>query len=330
MSNPYTAAIDIRKMTFDVANTEETIFLYNTGSFADWSSHNGGTTNTTINNPGQYTAIPKNTAGVGMPYDIPSMSGFLIKVTAPTSITIDYNSVITKNESAKLVKGSDNISSSDLVSTKIDLTGLNFSDRMWIFTEPTCSQNFDNGWDGRKMLGSSQAPQIYAVEPDGDYQVNSVADMNNTDIAFQPGNEVEYTLKFTHENLQRYYAGVFLVDLVENKTIDITESGTTYKFATAPATTPSKRFKIITRYYEKDAPDTESQAKIFSAKGSVFIQNIGNANGNCTLYSITGQAVKNLSFGPGSITSVPNLRQGTYVVSATTNGEKVSKRVIVQ
>ena len=87
---------------------------------------------------------------------------------------------------------------------------------------------------------------------------------------------------------------------------------------------------IATREIEKNAPDAASQLKIFSAKSYVFIQNPGTFNGNCTLYNVAGQAVKNLSFGPGSITAVSNLRQGAYVISATTNGEQVSKRVIVQ
>jgi len=245
-------------------------------------------------------------------------------------LNIIYKKVVKKNETVQRVKNIDGVTNTDVISTKIDLTGQHYSDRMWIFTDPACTRNYDNGWDGRKMLGSSLAPQIYAMEPDGDYQVNSVSDMNNTDLAFQPGDEVEYTLKFTHENIQRQYAGVYLVDLVENKTIDVTENGSTYKFATALSDVPTKRFKILTRYYEKNAPDAASQLKIFSAKSYVFIQNPGTFNGDCTLYNISGQAVRKLSFGPGSITTVSNLGQGAYVISATTNGEKVSKRVIVQ
>lgn len=155
--------------------------------------------------------------------------------------------------------------------------------------------------------------------------------MHDTDIAFQPGDEVEYTMKFTNENIKRKYAGVYLVDLVENKTIDVTESGSTYKFATAPASEPSKRFKIITRYYEKDAPDTESTVKIFSARGAVFIQNLSANSGECTLYDILGRAIIKKNYGPNSVTEVGgNLTLGAYITTAITNGEKVSKRIIVQ
>jgi len=334
LANPYTAAIDVNKINFGSDIIDASVSLYKTGSYGQWAASGNGVTDGT--GPGQYTTIPKFPAGNnGLPQEVPSMSSMLVRVRssrtdANSVISFNYKDVINRNTTIQKVKAADEVTNTDLISTRIDLTGQHYSDRMWIFTEPSCTRDFDNGWDGRKMLGSSLAPQIYAVEPDGDYQVNSVSDMNNTDLAFQAGDEVEYTLKFTHENIQRQYAGVYLVDLIENKTVDVTENGSTYKFATAQSDVPTKRFKILTRYYEKNAPDAASQLKIFSAKSYVFIQNPGTFNGNCTLYNVAGQAVKNLSFGPGSITAVSNLRQGAYVISATTNGEQVSKRVIVQ
>jgi len=169
------------------------------------------------------------------------------------------------------------------------------------------------------------------LEPDGDYQVNSVSDMHNTDLAFQAGDEVEYTLKFTHQNIQQRYAGVYLVDLIENKTVDVTQSGSTYTFATAQSDAPAKRFKILTRPYEKDAPDTEAQVKIFTAPGRVFVHNLTTFKGECTLYDIAGRAIKNASFAANAVTEVlSNLTPGAYVVNTITNGEKLSKRVIVQ
>jgi len=328
LANPYTAAIDVNKINFGT-NVEAAVYLYNTGSYGQWNA-----ATTLGNNPGQYICIPKLPAGNnGLPQEVPSMSSMLVKATAVSNggISFNYNDVIKKNETIQRVKSVDAISSTDLISTMIDLTGQHYSDRMWIFTEPSCTRNFDNGWDGRKILGSSLAPQIYAIEPDGDYQVNSVSDMYNTDLAFQAGDEVEYTLKFTHQNIQQRYAGVYLVDLIENKTVDVTQSGSTYTFATAQSDTPAKRFKILTRSYEKDAPDTEAQVKIFTAPGRVFVHNLTTFKGECTLYDIAGRAIKNASFAANAVTEVlSNLTPGAYVVNTITNGEKLSKRVIVQ
>jgi len=332
-ANSYTAAIDVKKIELGT-DMEQSIFLYNTGSYGDWNFHTGGTSNGSL--AGQYISVPLATAGSnGVPGEVPSMSSMLVKTGANASaqsyMKFNYKDVIIKNSTIQRVKSVDAISSTDLISTMIDLTGQHYSDRMWIFTEPSCTRNFDNGWDGRKILGSSLAPQIYALEPDGDYQVNSVSDMHNTDLAFQAGDEVEYTLKFTHQNIQQRYAGVYLVDLVENKTVDVTQSGSTYTFATAQSDAPTKRFKILTRPYEKDAPDTEAQVKIFTAPGRVFVHNLSTFKGECTLYDIAGRAIKNASFAANAVTEVlSNLTPGAYVVNTITNGEKLSKRVIVQ
>jgi len=332
-ANPYTAAIDIKKIEMGT-DMEQSIFLYNTGSYGQWTTNTGGTSNGSL--PGQYISVPLATAGSNnVPGEVPSMSSMLVKTGADKSaqsyMKFNYKDVIIKNSSIQRVKSVDAISSTDLVSTMIDLIGQHYSDRMWIFTEPSCTRNFDNGWDGRKILGSSLAPQIYAMEPDGDYQVNSVSDMHNTDLAFQAGDEVEYTLKFTHQNIQQRYAGVYLMDLIENKTVDVTQNGSTYTFATAQSDAPAKRFKILTRSYEKDAPDAEAQVKIFTSRGRVFVQNLSTSKGECTLYDIAGRAIKNASFAANAVTEVlNNLTPGAYVVNTITNGEKVSKRVIVQ
>jgi len=332
-ANPYTAAINVDKIEFG-SDLDKTVFLYNTGSYGNWNT--SGYQTSSGENPGQYLSIPQNVAGSGgIPGEVPSMSSMLVKTggngTAGSYIKIKYSDVATKNTSKQRVKSVDAITNTDLISTRIDLTGKHYSDRMWIFTEPSCTRNFDNGWDGRKILGSSLAPQIYAIEPDGDYQVNSVSDMNNTDLAFQAGDEVEYTLKFTHENIQRLYAGVYLVDLIENKTVDVSQDGSTYTFATAQSDVPAKRFKILTRPYEKGAPDKEAQVKIFTAPGRVFVHNFSTSKGECTLYDIAGRAIKNAPFAANAVTEVLNhLTPGAYVVNTITNGEKVSKRVIVQ
>jgi hypothetical protein len=332
-ANPYTAAINVDKIEFG-SDLDKTVFLYNTGSYGNWNTP--GNQTSSGDNPGQYLSIPQNVAGSGgIPGEVPSMSSMLVKTggngTAGSYLKFKYSDVATKNTVQQRVKSVDAITNTDLISTRIDLTGQHYSDRMWIFTEPSCTRNFDNGWDGRKMLGSSLAPQIYAMEPDGDYQVNSVSDMNNTDLAFQAGDEVEYTLKFTHENVQRQYAGVYLVDLVENKTVDVSQNGSTYTFATAQSDAPAKRFKILTRSYEKGAPDKEAQVKIFAASGRVFVQNLSTVKGECTLYDIAGRAIKKAPFAANAVTEVlNNITPGAYVVNTITNGEKVSKRVIVQ
>jgi len=99
LSNPYTAAIDIRKLEF--TNADKVVYLYNTGTFDQWGSYNYGeaTSDEKAYKEGQYLAIPQRVAGgnEGLTDDIPSMSGFLVKATGSNSnIKIKYNDVTTK------------------------------------------------------------------------------------------------------------------------------------------------------------------------------------------------------------------------------------------
>jgi hypothetical protein len=118
---------------------------------------------------------------------------------------------------------------------------------MWIFSNPKYTRAFDNGADGRKMLGSSKVTQLYSMENDGNYQINAVNTLNETYLGFQPGEDTEFKMTFVHQNVDAQYSAVYLVDLVENKTVDITASGSEYNFTATIVTPAYQRFKIVAR-----------------------------------------------------------------------------------
>ena len=150
---------------------------------------------------------------------------------------------------------------------------------MWLFSDAACTRKYDSGWDGLKLFGSSRAPQLFSMEKDGYYQIDAVSDINNTNLGFQAGEDVNYTLTFTHNNLNTQYAAVFLVDVLENKIIDIGVSGAEYNFMAESTPQATNRFQIVTRHYEKDTADNDSQIKIFSAERNVFVENLSNTSG---------------------------------------------------
>jgi len=335
-SNPYTAAIDIRQITLG-SGTDGAVYLYYTGTFGSWSIRDGGFNLDGVNPlAGQYVSVPINLAGsTQIPRQIPSMGSMLIRpfnktINANYNISLVYNNVVMNNTVVLRAKDDVNITS-EKIGIIIDVKGANAADRMWLFSEPKSNYGFDNGWDGQKIPGSALAPQIYAIEKDGNYQVNTVPDMNDTELAFQAGQDLEDTLTFTNMNLEKQYAGVYLVDLVENKTIDITVSGSTYAFVAESTPAPVKRFKIVTRPYEKDASDADTQVKIFSSQESIFVQNYSSLDGECRVYDIAGHYLMKVPFSANSVTAVTNsLRPGAYIGTAIAGSEKVSKRLIVR
>jgi len=335
LSNPYTAAIDIRQLVFD-SNTEPTVYLYNTGSFGAWAT-NTGYAETGYSSavapvvPGQYLAIPQSNAGTGtIPYDIPSMSGFLVKVkTNLGSLTIPYSSVITKNVNIQRAPQAQN--STDKKYIEISLHGEHYGDCMWLVEQPGTTRGFDSGWDGYKLSGAIGTPMLFAQEENGNYQISTSDDLNNTYLGFQAGVDLEDTLTFKHENLELKYAGVYLVDLVENKVVDITKSGTQYAFKAETTSAPVKRFKIVTEPYVKNAEDLMTRIKVFNDNNVIYVDNTSSEKGELHVYDPMGRCLKTGIFSANTISTFPLFsNSGIYIVKAVTNTEKVSKQIIVK
>ena len=343
IGNPYTAAITIRNDT-DPSNSltfgegmDKTVYLYNTGSIKDWSentSYGDGDSNVA----GQYLSIPQENAGNDLlPSSIPSMQAFLVMVKTPgptATIAIPYSSTgtIVKNTTLQRVQQADKIC------TRIDIEGLQYGDCMWLFTNPVCSRSFDNGWDGFKLPGSNLAPQLYAVEADGEYQVNTIDDINNSYIGFKPGIDTLYTLTFTHQNKDPRYNHLYLTDYYENKTVEITASGSKYKFNSGLSKEVENRFKIIATYENLDintdtnSVDTKPQPlSVFISENIILVKNKCSLKGFLYLFDIAGRLIQNYPFDANGITTLKTqIPTGTYLVKAVTSEQEITKKLIIK
>jgi len=331
LSNPYTAAIDIRQLSFG-NDFDKTVYIYNTGSLADWTGETGSGSG---ESPGQYVSAPQNTAGIGgIPGQIPSMQGFLIMINTatPTSTTfgIPYSSVATRNKDIQRVRA---LSNTTEIFTRIDVSGTRYSDKMWIITNPTCTRGYDNGWDGYKLFGSTLAPQIWAIEAAGDFQVDALDDINNTYLGFMKGEDTNYKMTFTNESLYSNYPSLYLVDSLENTLTDITESGTTYSFTADQTPKPYRRFKIVTSpgNVTNTATIKNSDLTIFSSQQTIFVQNQSDLTGSFMLYSISGQLILEMPVNANALTTIPtNLPAGTYIARVKTNQKELIEHVLIR
>lgn len=330
--NPYTAAIDITKLTTSFGSQmDKTVYLYNTGSFADWTNNSGISADGT--SPGQYTSAPIIWAGTaGIPGQIPSMQGFLVKAlsnSADATFSIPYSSVIVKNTDLQRAPSTQDSTTTDKVYLRITVNGSRFTDRMWIFSDPSCTRSYDNGWDGRKMLGASLSPQLYAIEDDGDYQVNSVDNINETYLGFVRGEDTEYKFTFTNENIDKRFGNIYLIDFVENKVVDITKTGTEYSFQSDSTDTLVKRFKIVS--YLTNVPDTVyKEVKVFSSKETIYVDNQTSSKGSVVLYNMSGVAVQKSNFDPNKITPIStNLPSGIYIAKTVAGSILKSNQILI-
>jgi len=245
---------------------------------------------------------------------------------------VPYSSVVIKNVDLQRVRSTVS-NSSDFVYSTIDVVGAHGGDRMWLFTNSGCTHSFNNSWDGYKMFGSALVPQLFAKETDGDYQVDAVNDVNNTDLGFQAGTDTEYTLRFTHTNTQSVYDKLYLLDNVTGSVTDITASGAEYVFTAQTSSTPTARFKIITTVNNATGNidvNSNSLLKVYSSHKTIFAQNLSKDNGYLMVYDVAGRFVSKLPFNAMSVTSMPmRLVSGVYVVTTVINNQKVSTNNVI-
>jgi hypothetical protein len=331
--NPYTAAIDITKINFGNA-MESSVYFYNTGSYNDWKNNAALKYDSVGNNPGQYIVSTLNTAGkaIGIPSQIPSMQAFLVKATnnsTDATLNIPYSSVVQQNTSRQTAPSVKTGVEFANVNSRIDVKGSRFADRMWLFTVPTCSHNFDNGWDGRKFIGSPLTPQLFAMENDDNYQIDAVDDINNSILGFLPGEDSNYTITFTHTNMESLCSRIYLQDLLSNKVVEITKSGSEYSFVSLQTDTV-KRFRILLSPYITDSNETNQQFNIFTSNHFIYIQNFSNLEGIVKIYDMTGRCMFNSTFMAKDITVLQsNLPSGAYVIHAITKSGIEQKKVVL-
>ena len=321
LANPYTAAMPVSAINFG-ANTESAVYLYNTGTYMDWL--NAGGENTPGSGPGTYTVSTPETAGdLGIPSQIPSMQGFLVKAGDPGGfISFDYSNLIVNTERQR-------VKSKNKVGTRIDLYSNNFRDRMWIFSDDACTNEFDNGWDGRKLLADNRVSQIYALESDGNYQINAVKDINNRIIAFSAGEDTEFKLIFTHQNIQEKYASLFLIDLVENVAVDITANNSEYTF-TGNSTYNINRFKIVTELSSVN-PVKDASLSFHSINGKINVKNLTGKEVELNIYDLAGKIISVAKISSSIYSELQiNLEKGIYTFNCKLDQKAYNSKLIVQ
>lgn len=325
LSNPYTASMDIREMQFG-ANTLAAVYLYNSGTFNNWLTSNGETT--PGEGPGTYKVLTPGTAGSGgVDAEIASMQGFIVKATAHPGSVSYAKSALVSNTQKQRAKAIDT-----KVSTMIDLRGTKFSDRMWVFVDDNATDGFDNGFDGPKMLGNSNVSQLYGIGTDDIYQINVLNNINNAYLGIQKGTEDSFKLTFTHTNINEKYKSLYLMDLVNNQTVDISSTGAEYNF-TSTESDPVKRFKIVgnTGITTSAINSQSDNLKIFNQENKLIIDSKYNDFGELKIYDLAGKLQLTYKFNGNAITTfAPNLQKGIYITHLTVGSFSFSQRVTIK
>lgn len=302
ITNSYSAPIDIESLSTDnFVNAEATIFIYNTGSYAEWKAQ----TNVIGFTPGQTIAIPVNvvsTLGSEYPHTIASSQAFfLASYPGGGQFIVDYEKNVynpASSSNQKRIIRHDN----KFNVLKINVQSTKSNDRLYLIEHEDCTPNFDNGYDAIKIFDNN-GPQIFAINDSIYTSINTSNSIVNQSIGFRGDSEYEmYTLTFNIDKLYSYDK-LYLYDIITNEYVDIL-SNETYTFYHIQSNN-EPRFLITT---DKKNGDRD----IVTATETIDSFNEINLNDIIYIYNFNGHLIYNSKVD--SSNDLNNLTNGIYIV----------------
>ena len=296
-ANSWTAPIKIQEMADeDFVNAERAIYIYHTGTYAEWEVKQDEVINTNTSAatpiPGQYTVIPIHSSPyIGVDSVIPAMQGFFIK-TDPAlnaSLALVYNRVVYDahyfKTSTQPMRAPGRTATAPVV-MRLLVSGEAFgADQVHLLTRGEFTDAFEDGWDGRKIEGDTDAPMLAVIKAAGDMSVAALPTADERYLNFRAGRDSVYTFYFDYEG-----DNLFLYDRLTNQATLI-RTGNSYSFqatnqeAAARFIITSNPHRTPTDIDQLDADADETMPVKFLYKGNVYIRNRG------VVYDVTGKEV---------------------------------------
>jgi hypothetical protein len=238
---------------------------------------------------GQYNTIPVHAAPYmsGALTVIPPMQGFFVHAKAETTLSLDYHRVVytpalTKvNTTATRAPKNDQSPISNLQSVesvlRLNVSGFNAQDEVYLLAGSEFSNAFDNGWDGYKAV-SEKSPISFSVKTvDGPMAVAALPEFEGAELVFDGGNHKTYTITISSQ-LSALGSQLYLLDK-ETSALTPLEDGAQYSFKCGAE---ARRFVITKRTTDDQSSITNDEPYKFIRNGILYIRSgerLYNGNG---------------------------------------------------
>ena len=319
LTNSYTAPIDIAQLEPDsFKGAEAYIILYNTGTYADWESHQANSGE----NPGQLTVIPVVTGeAAGLTTTIASMQAFFVKAnTTGATFTVDYETAVAgaTNHSNQMRAPR---AEKEFNVLKITIEGENTRDHLFLLENDATSKAYDNGYEARKIFDAPRGHQMYATCQYGYASIDCSESFVGQTIGLKGDNEGEMlTISFDTDRLDDYQS-LYLYDKVTGKYVNILSNEKYTFFGIKGAN--DNRFSIVTN------PDDKAQTPPFVIIGNELAfdkSQINSDNANIYIYDTSGRLLMTDKVNPGENYNIPDMPEGIYLVSMNGYTTKIVRK----
>ncbi|MBQ2540028.1 MAG: InlB B-repeat-containing protein [Paludibacteraceae bacterium] len=330
-ANSWVAPIDITKMTSEDfgSGVEPTIFIYNTGTRAQYDDiypdplTDPITTDGDGTAPGQFNAIPVNAASYmdGSLQKIPTMQGFFVRTANESSLTLDYKRICfdseTHNTTAETMRAPQRKADEEPATEKIvpevmrlDVRSANWGDRVYILSHHEFSDAFDRGWDGTKQEGDADAPMLAFVQESGLLAVAAVESADDRYLSFRAGHDSIYTFTFDYNGEK-----IYLYDQLTRQATQI-RTGNTYTFV-AHNETAANRFLITTT-----PPMMPTDIEVVETDDGLHVENYGEQPVQISIVDMQGRILYNMHTTQAVLDIRPLLPAGVYVAYIVAGDKK--------
>ena len=221
LANSWVAPIKIKAFEAgDFSGPNATIYIFNSTSE---SASAGDKDGVAIVGGGNYSAYAPGSAEETEV--IPSMQSF--SVTGGTgTVALDYSKLVKTPASNTLIGAmhaprrvaADDAEPEEELELKMERLKVYVSDEngwgdlLKICIREDFVEEFENGFDARKMYGDPAAPTLYGISPDGRMAINCIPTADNHVLGFHAGSASnEYTFRFAYDGEDELY-------LLDNKT----------------------------------------------------------------------------------------------------------------
>lgn len=251
IANSFTAPIDITRFEdADFQNMEKTIYLFNTGSREDAEAVTARRA-AGNNAPGQYISIPigatklmKSAFGEEtLPTVIPSMQGFCVRATGEDAkIKLDYNKLVWEGKYAVNSNTPLRVRAAETELTgalQVTLRTGEWSDHIYMMESENFDYVYEDGFDAHKVMNGML--NVFTVEDEDYLAVNATNSIDGTRIGVRTGEEMTYTMTFSHINSEENW---MLWDKEAGFKMLLSED-VEYTFNAAPNSEITERFQII-------------------------------------------------------------------------------------
>ena len=332
--NSYTAAIKINQIKFPNTVVEKTVYIYNTGTFSEWAFNKDNHDN---DNPGEYIVVPSNVGHIMGVDQIPSMQGFMLKFKPSQTkfnkndehVTFNYNKIVSNDKPQRI--GVRN-GSEEAGYLKVKLEGKTSADVLWLIETPEATDNFDDGYDGSKLVGLSSSAAIFAQEEDNNLQVKSSNSIIDKAFCFQANKDKKYQLTIVKSNLDKY-ADLQLLDLKTKTLTPVGRDTTVYSFISEDNGDIDKRFMFVNHKTPTDIYD-ESSVDFLDAyltdNNTLVINNMTVSEGIMSILDAAGSTVAT-GKTPIGFSKIPiNLSSGVYVVAIKAGKKTKNVKIVIR